>query len=158
MNIWQLNIFLLCLISVMAIFHRGAGRSSAFIYASCMVSQALISGKLEGYEYFISCAMFETIIIVLLCSFSAPSRLTDILISITCLSWIVSATGASLWHFGYNLDPYYYSCTALYIVAATTMLWEDGTHDNGRCFVSRVFRVISYPGLILRRSIHGKAT
>ena len=157
MTIFQINIFLLCLISALAIFHRGAGRMAALTYAILMVLQSISCDALEGYRFFVGCAIFETAILIVLCSFSKISRLSDILITVACFSWITSAMGALLWHYSIPLELYYYACTTLYVIAATTMLWEDGTHDQGRDAVSCIFRGIRYPGMVIRRTIHRAA-
>ncbi len=157
MTIFQINIFLLCLISAMAIFHRGPGRSSAFIYAVIMVAQAIVSDYFEGYQYFIICGVFATALLFALSSFPVGSTLADILFGISCISWGLNLAGGISWHYELSLDNFYYTWTFLYLAAATTMLWEDGHHDRGNGPVFNFLRIISYPGFVLRRAIHGEA-
>ena len=153
-----MNLYLLMLICILAIFHRGQGRISSLAYAIIFATQAVTCDALEGLDFFLSAAVADTLILIVICSMAPVSRLSDILVSVTMLSWINNAVGAVLWNYNQPLDPYYSACTTLYILVALSMLWEDATHDTGRGFISSVFRFVGAPGLALRRAIHGEAS
>lgn len=145
--------------SAMAIAHRGPGRKSALVFAVVMAAQSLVADryKNDGLDYFIACFGFESLLIVILGSFSVGSRLSDVLCSLACFSFILNAFGALLWRFDFDLNIYYYMWTFIYLSSATTMLWEDGHHDKGRGPMHNIFRALRYPGCSIRLAIHGEA-